>query len=279
MQQCLAIWHYPHRTLEENVAFFADQGFDSVSILGYEMIKACETPESSRQLAEVIRQKGVGMTVHHKLPRSHGQEHLDFFYNSIRAFGEWQKEYGLMDILSFDVSDTVRDNIRPYVDFVLETVPNCKVALEDFGLNPREREQIEHLKAEPRFGYLLDIGHMYIRLCGKNTSGHTLFTNSTEECPATERPALRELQRAFASKEFPIFELHLHGNDGVGDQHLFLEDGELDMRHMAALLNSIDFDGVVTIESVPGHSYSYAGKEADQKILATYRYWLSLLAE
>lgn len=50
MKTGLAIWHYPHRTPIENVIFFADKGFSSVSILGSTMHKLCNDNNCAAEL-------------------------------------------------------------------------------------------------------------------------------------------------------------------------------------------------------------------------------------
>ena len=40
MKNGLAIWHYPHRTLTENVVHFSEM-LDSVSVLGFHFVDAC----------------------------------------------------------------------------------------------------------------------------------------------------------------------------------------------------------------------------------------------
>ena len=273
MKNGLAIWHYPHRTVLENVAFFAQQGFDCVSILGYHMNEICADEAQSAQLAELLADAGIPLTVHHKLPLSHEAESVASFKADIDRYAAWQKKYGLLSILSFDVGQAIRDNMAPYVEYVLGKVPQSKIAVEDFGLNAAERAQIEHLKEEKRFGYLLDIGHMYIRLCGKNESGLTLFTNSHEECSATDMPSFKEFLAAFRSKEFPIFEIHLHNNDGINDMHYFLDDGTLDIKMIASVLKEVDFDGILTIESAPGCVFECVYPESDKRILESYALW------
>ena len=60
----LDISHYPHRTPIENVAFFADKGFSSVSIYGFFMDRLCRDKELSAQLASVVNEKNIVLTVH-----------------------------------------------------------------------------------------------------------------------------------------------------------------------------------------------------------------------
>ena len=74
MKTGLAIWHYPHRNMEENIRFFAAQGLKSVSVLGYHLIEVCRDPEEAVRVAEAVKETGVELTVHHKLPRSHTGE-------------------------------------------------------------------------------------------------------------------------------------------------------------------------------------------------------------
>ncbi len=269
MKKGLAIWHYPHRTLNENVAFFASHGFKSVSVLGDHFAAALD----DESFADIIRKTGVVLTVHGKLPASHDNDVVKAFEETIIKMGKWQEIYGLVSILSFDVPQDIRDNITPYVDFVLANVPGCRIAIEDFGLTDAERKQIEHLKSDDRFGYLIDIGHMYIRLRGKNERNVTLFQNSPDECHITENPCLDDFKKAFSSKEFPIFEIHLHNNDGANDLHYFYEDGTLDMKMIAQLLKDIKFGGVLTNESAPGFRFKCCGSDADEGILRTDAFW------
>lgn len=276
MKNGLAIWHYPHRSVLENVSYFAKCGFDSVSIHGNHMLEVCSDKESAKKLAELIKTNDLILTVHHKLPENHSEECVHNFRNSVELISEWQNKYGCLSILSFDVPQSIRDNITPYIDYVLEKIINCKVAVEDFGLNEAEKSQIEHLKGNDRFGYLLDIGHMYIRMCGKNESGLTLFSNSVKECPVNEKPELDDFLNAFYSKDFPVFEIHLHNNDGKEDKHYFLEDGTLKIEIIADVLRRVGFNGVLTIESAPGFSFKCEYPESDLRINETYSYWKKL---
>ena len=268
----LAIWHYPTRNDVENAAFFADNGFGSVSMHGRAMAKCGMNEELGEAFASVIREKNLVLTAHSKLPLSHSEEDIAIFKRDIDAIAKWQKKYGLLEVLSFDVAQEVRDNVMPYIEYVLGYEQFDKVALEDFGVTEAERAQIEPLKGNPGFGYLLDLGHMNIRIHGVNTEPINLFRNSPSECPKTENPGYLEFLQAFRSKEFPIFEIHLHNNDGVGDLHQFLDIGTIDMQAIAKILKEMNFDGVVTIETVPRLA-GYFYPEADEKILETFAYW------
>ena len=268
----LAIWHYPQRNDLENLQFFADNGFGAVSMHGRAMAKVGMNEEFGEAFASIIREKGLVLTAHSKLPLTHSEEEVAIFKRDIDAIASWQKKYGLLEVLSFDVAQEVRDNVMPYIEYVLGYEQFGKIALEDFGVTEAERAQIEPLKENKRFGYLLDIGHMNIRIHGKNTEPIDLFRNSPSECPQCDNPGYNEFLQAFRSKEFPIFELHLHNNDGVGDLHSMLETGTIDMHAFADILKEFHYDGIVTIESVP-RLCNYFGDEADERILETLAYW------
>ena len=272
----LAIWHSPHRSMAENIRYFSARGFDSLSVHGAQFVNAIFDPAVADETAAAVRETGVVFTVHYCLPRSHGAEAVEVFRSGIAAIAKWQKVHGLIEVLSFDVPQPVRgeQGIGAYLDFVLSTVPACKVAVEDFGLNAAEREQIAHLKSNVRFGYLVDIGHLFIRMRGENGSGKALFTHAPDEHPVCKSPDAAAFTAALASKDFPIFEMHLHNNDGVSDVHWFLERGDMDIPAVARALRKISFDGVLTLESAPGYKFECRGRDADEGIVKTFSYWM-----
>ena len=276
MKNGVTVWHYRNRTVLENAEFFSAHGFDSISLHGASMHKIAADPAEGEKLAETVKRTGLILTAHHKLPLDHSEKTVEAFKNAIDAIGKWQEKHGCLGILSFDVAQEIRDNITPYIDYVMENVKGAKIALEDFGLTEAERAQIEHLKGNPRFGYLIDIGHMYVRLCGGNGSGNPLFTNFPDECSSSEKPGYEEFLRAFLSKEFPVFEIHLSNNNGVDDQHYFIEDGPLDIPAVARVLKTLGFDGVVTNESAPGYTFECEAEESDRRIIAGLEYWKTL---
>ena len=277
MKNGLAIWHYPHRTVEENVYFFKEMGFESVSLHGFEMYDACKDEEKSKELAIAVEETGVILTVHGRMPESHSEEDVKNFINCVDATADWQEKYGLIDVLSFDVPQKIRDNATEYIEYVLKYEQFGKVAVEDFGLTKEEKSQIEHLKENKRFGYLVDVGHMYIRMKGENKSGASLFTNHPEECPLTSSPCYDDFMKAFATKEFPIFEIHLHNNNGVDDLHYFFDDGTLDIQTVAKVIKDINYNGVLTNESAPGYKFKCEYPESDIRIKETFEYWKSLI--
>ena len=278
MLQGLAIWHYPHRCMVDNIRYFAALGLDSVSVHGAQFVAAIADPATAEALAAAVAETGVVFTVHYALPRNHEPEAVAIFEAGIAVISAWQRVYGHIAVLSFDVPQPLRagKGIGSYVDAALEAVPDCRVAVEDFGLNESERAQISHLKGNGRFGYLVDIGHLFIRMRGENAGGKTLFTHAPDECPVNKAPDAAAFAAALVRKDLPIFEMHLHNNDGIHDLHWFLEEGEMDVPAFARALREVGFDGVLTVESAPGFKFECRGKDADEGIQRTLSYWEGL---
>lgn len=275
----IAMWHYRHRSTIENVRFFADSGFDFLSLNQWQVVDCILEADGGELLAKTITEKNLRITVHGGMPRSHNAEDVDEFKKKIILIGEWQKKYGLIEVISFDIFEEIRDNIASYINFVLDEVPICKVAVEDFGLNEKELLQIEYLKDNDRFGYLIDIGHLYIRLTGKSERACSLFRHSVLEGEGTGKTEYKDFVEALKSKTFPIFEIHLHNNDGIEDLHLFLEDGSMDIKCIADALKELKYEGAITIESAPGYKFECAGREADEGIIRTFKHWKVLYRE
>lgn len=94
-----------------------------------------------------------------------------------------------------------------------------------------------------------------------------------------KHPGTEAFLTAFRSKEFPVFEMHMHNNDGVEDMHYFLEDGALDVTGVAHAIKEFGFEGVLTIESAPGYRFECRYPDSDERIAKTTAYWRSVLKD
>ena len=273
MKLGLAIWHYPHRTLCENIDFFASHGFDAVSGLGDEIVGACRDSETAKALAAHISANNVAFTVHHKLPNQRQSYSPEAFIDDIRVLRDWQMEYGLIDVLSFDVWQRDEDIPKRYIDLTLELFSDTgtRIAVEDFGLTDGERAQVERLKGTERFGYLMDLGHLNIRLGGTPTEDSQWFRFSGESGLKPGDRSGQAFYNALMSKEFPVFEMHIHNNDGCTDWHDFLDAGVMDIAAVCGAVKRFGFDGIMTIETAPTWHKCF-GEEADRRILGSLGY-------
>ena len=272
----LAIWHYPHRSIADNIRYFAARGFASVSAHGAQLVRALAEDSVSEEIAAAARETGVVLTVHYALPKNHAEDTVAEYRRGISVLAAWQRDYGLISVLSFDVPQGIRDDVYGYIRLALEQVSDCRIAVEDFGLSAAERDQLVFLRDEPRFGYLVDIGHLFLRIRGQNRSGKALFTNAPDEHLPVLCPDHADFAAALSSKELPVWEIHLHTNNGTDDLHWFLEEGEMDVAAVARALREWGFEGILTLESAPGFRFACHGTDADEGILRTFAYWQSL---
>ncbi len=255
MNQSLAIWHYPYRTGPENILYWASKGFDALSQHGMFFYSDISEPESRTALTDAIRSTGIRFTVHHYLPYSYLNYSTENFQSHILAFRDWQKETGLLWNLSFDVFPENRPHASEYVRFVLDAFEglDTRISVEDYGLTPEEREDLEPLRAYKNFGYLCDLGHMNLRLHNPGTPcGHPAAEQQGEAAPLPIGDGSPEaFYNALCCKNFPIYEFHLHNNNGKADQHRYVEDGVIDIPGLARSIKKFGFDGVCTFEVVP----------------------------
>ena len=82
----LAAWHYPHRALEENIIYFAEQGFKGISLLGSHTADALREGRGG-EIARLVQKYGLTLTVHGKMPSTHEKAHVEAFKEDIRVFG------------------------------------------------------------------------------------------------------------------------------------------------------------------------------------------------
>jgi len=114
---------------------------------------------------------------------------------------------------------------------------NFSVGVEDW---PRDAEQsafVDHLRAYPHYGMLLDLGHMNMRI---------------RKAGDADRPFPIEAARSYLDRfELPINELHVHNNDGKRDLHAPPTSGTADLAAVAGMLVEKGVNCISTIEIVP----------------------------
>ena len=135
------------------------------------------------------------------------------------------------------------------------------LAIEDF---PLDAMALKHFASDlggvydhPRTGILVDVGHMNIR---RKTSDYF------------GRMSIREYFRALPC---PLVEVHLHDNNGEKDQHGHFGFGNVPFADVAQSLNDLCFDGVCTIEIVPGSNGS-TPRESQGKAVDSLALWRKL---
>lgn len=102
--------------------------------------------------------------------------------------------------------------------------PSVTISVENvFEADPAPLVDVVSAVNNPRLGYCLDVGHS--RLFGQTSHGQWI--------------------EAFAEK---LFEVHLHDNHGVGDDHLPCGQGNIDFSAILEALDQHDLQPILTFE-------------------------------
>ena len=274
MYKGVNICHFPYRTGTENVYYFAERGYDSISQHGFFFLSDISEPETRIPFTKALQDTGVVFSVHHLLPNKKSNYTPEVFAEHMKTFREWQDETGLLWNLSFDVYPDLRPHASTCIKIALDAFrgTSTKISVEDYGLSPEEKADLECLRGEENFGFLVDIGHMNVRLCNTGKEwGHAALNQWGEAAPLLPGDNSPEaFKNALKAKQFPIFEMHLHNNSGRGDEHRWLEEGNIDMQGLARVLKDLEFDGIVSMETVPDWSgtpeYVAQQKELEQEV-------------
>lgn len=253
----LAAWHYPQRDLVGNVRFFADGGFSAFSAIGGAFAEAIRSEAQADALAEALAKRGTVFTVHYKIPDPENAKETAAFDANIPLMRDWQSRYGLLSVLSFDVWGD-RRACAPKIEQTVRAFSGSGTVLacEDLPLDAEEAKWFGSDHADT----LIDVGHMNLRLSKAGDTSPEAF------------------EKAFASLPFPVRELHLHNNDGVKDLHDLLLNGTICWPQIVKILKKRAYNGIFTIESVPGW-HGLVGGEADKAIFACKEQWETLWSE
>jgi sugar phosphate isomerase/epimerase len=237
MLTAVATWPFVTREmpLAQRVEQFADLGFEGVSMLPRQLLDLSEA--EAGELVRVLDARSLCATVHGDAGLQPDQvaRLLDTLGDRLRC-------------LTIDRAYREDSRGRFYdaegMAATLGTVASlCAgkelyVAVEDFPLDEAAvahyRGALEPLLASPRYGILIDVGHL-------NWRRHR-----------THYFADLSVGEYIARVPLPIVEVHLHDNDGTRDAHAPLGEGNVDFGEVAAALKTVGFDGVATVEIAPG---------------------------
>ena len=134
---------------------------------------------------------------------------------------------------------------------VFEEISNSsyevRFAVEDFPLDEKAlsfyEDGLVRLVKNPRFGILVDLGHMNMRLQKENSDFKGM-----------------SISQYLSGVPLRIIEVHIHDNMGDKDSHGHLGFGNLDFSEVANALETVGFEGVSTIEIAP----SFHGSTPEQ---------------
>jgi len=237
MRYAIASWDFPQDDvpLARQVEWFADHGFDAVSFDPPKQPSLLDRAQL-QDVATVVRRRNLAVTLHGSSPidpatvgllaERFGPRLLNVTMNPIMRP---DSRGNLVDArrIAAHLSEIERITRGTDVCFGVEDIPRDSLALEFY------REAFEQLLGCPRFGTLIDLGHMNMWL-------------QTQEYYRGISPS-----QYLANVPVPIVEVHVHDNDGRRDSHQPLRAGNLAVGEAAAALRGRGFDRVSTIEISP----------------------------
>ena len=246
----IAIWNFmePGLSLPDLVAELADAGFDAVSFSSGQFPKV--GPSEWEEVGALMRDRSLAATIHSSFDvpyedldavMSHLGDELRTvtFDAAMRSdsrgrFYDWAKMSRMLE--QVESGTRGRD-----VLFGVEDYPLDQAALDFY-----EDEISPAIRRSPRWGSLIDLGHLNMRL------REDYYRSLTPEAYIQRVP-------------LPIVEVHVHDNNGDADQHGYMGLGNAPFREIARGLKAAGFDGVSTIEIAPAF---HGGKPSEERPLA-----------
>jgi sugar phosphate isomerase/epimerase len=252
----IAIWNFdtgrPPAELGET---FAQMGFDALSLHPFQLERM--TDAEARDLARLAERRDLLLTVHGSvdMPADTPAKAARWFGDRLACFtidpvmtadsrGRW---YDMPRIAA--ALRTLRDATADLpTRFGAEDVPIDDAAWEFFA------DDLAELANDPRFGLLVDLGHMHLR-----RTGSPYFARLSPAEYVTASPA-------------PLIEVHVSDNDGRKDLHLRPGAGSAPLADAAHALAGAGWNGIATVETAP----SLHGGTAEQELphaAETLRLW------
>ena len=258
MRYCIATWNYlePGAGTLGLIEQFADVGFDAVSFLPRQILQLDDRQREG--LKSLLEARSLAATVHGNFELTGEQvaELLDVLGEALRCL--------TMDALTDHDHGVRRFNARAMAELLGEIEArsrgtDLRFGVEDFPLDgetiEEHRRDLQPLLACPRYGMLIDVGHMNIRRHGADSG-------SVQEC--------------LARAPRPVIEVHLHDNAGQKDSHGHFGFGNIRFEDVASGLAAIGFDGVATIEigpSLHGSTPSASRPRVAESLAVWRRLW------
>jgi sugar phosphate isomerase/epimerase len=256
MRYATAIWNYaePDVTLPDLVSDFADFGYDTISFSSGQFTDFGDP--ALGETAALIRERSLGVTLHCAF--DFGAEGVA---KVLGLFGESVLAVTFDPLSEVDScgSSFATAQMAPVLAEILRRSEGTavRVGIEDLPLDTHAlhhyRADLEPLLASNRYGMLLDVGHLNLRL-----RRWSYFTGLS-------------VAEYIARIPVSIVEAHLHDNSGEGDRHGHFGFGDIDFAAVAEGLKAVGFDGVSTIEiapsfhdSTPAESRPHAKASLDQ---------------
>jgi sugar phosphate isomerase/epimerase len=242
MHLSIATWNIEASSMETKLALSRELGFDTVALLS--SVPPPDMSPDDPDLQLLMARYGMSAVVHGAVGDCASEEQPAAVRAEIEAVARFHSQHGGIKVMSFDPGYHVTaDNRRVYDDegsarsleMALEVLAplGIQVGIENWVINCAmgHFERLHARLGDPALGLLLDLGHLNIA----HRSGLL----------ETHMPA-----DFVAASPLPIWEIHVHDNDGASDRHWPLGEGNVDVDTIAQALLRRGFDGYVTLEVI-----------------------------
>jgi len=241
----IAVWNIRKSSIAATIDRVASMGFTAVSFLGSSF-----EAESEKEVAAAIKRHKLAVTFHlafFSMRKKRFLKDLKTRLDNIKTLIKKNKlkktvlnvcfdpafdEVGKRHEVVYNSANTIKA-----LKFTLKHIKGVNVGIENWTVNSRieDFENIADKIRSKRLGILLDIGHMHIAV-KKGLLDRADISGYIKALP------------------LPVFELHIHDNNGDEDSHLPLGRGNMDYEEVFDLLKKsgrLDKNCVATLELKP----------------------------
>lgn len=228
--------------MDTKLALAHQLGFEAVALVS--TIPPPDMNPGDPDLDILMARYGLSGVVHGAIGDCTSEAQPAALRADIEAVARFQSDHGLVKVMTFDPGYRVTaDNHRVYdedgsacaLELALEILAplGVPVGIENWVINcaMKHFERLHTRLGDPALGLLLDLGHLNIAyrsgLLGAATPADFV-----------------------AASPLPIWEIHVHDNNGTSDRHWPLGEGNLDVETVAQALLRRGFDGYVTLEMI-----------------------------
>ncbi|HUT36304.1 MAG TPA: sugar phosphate isomerase/epimerase [Planctomycetota bacterium] len=236
MRYGIAVWNFREEgvPLVRLVEEFADSGFDAVSFLPGQIVQ-CSDGEA-QELLSLLRERDLVATVHGNFQMASADVETLVARLGDRLVALTMDAAMTADSCGHFYDGQKMAHFLAEIEDATDGTP-LRFGVEDFPLDrlalDRYRDDLGPLLDCPRYGTLIDLGHLNLRVRQAD------YFRSMTPADYIRRVPL------------PIIEVHVHDNKGERDSHGPIGFGTVAFAEIAAALREVGFDGISTIEIAP----------------------------
>lgn len=270
----LAVGNFDAENLAAKVRIAADMGYDAIEVHG--RFLADTPPDDLAEVEHLLTDHDLVLMVHTGFASTHGMSNPAETVTRTAEILDWHSRTSRLACISYDVPwkemargmyRTDPTEIASAFEEVLRVSAGrgVPIALEDWPLDEESlRAHADRVEKYPHWAILLDLGHM-----------NMLLREPKHDPQPLEPDAVESYIRRIP---LTIVETHIHSNDGSEDQHLPPYMGNTDFETALRALDEVGFEGIHTIEIVPG-PHGLCREEILPAADKTLVYWARLIGD